>query len=166
MNMRFNISSIVTSWIIRNLEASNDFRVFVRGVVQDFYVTSSLDKYRVWGDSSRISVGANVHLNNAVINTVSGTVSIGHNTFFGHNVSLLTGTHDYSLTGLARQTSVPSSGRDIVIEDGVWLASNTTVIGPCEIGENAVIAAGSVVIGNVASNSIYAGIPAKFIRTI
>ena len=84
----------------------------------------------------------------------------------GHNVSLLTGTHDYKQTGLARQSSVPESGRDINIGDGVWIASNATIIGPCEIGENAVIGAGSVITGKIPPNSIYAGTPAKFIRKI
>jgi acetyltransferase-like isoleucine patch superfamily enzyme len=60
----------------------------------------------------------------------------------------------------------PQEGYDIVIRRGAWLASNVTVIGPCEIGENSVVAAGSVVTGDVAPNCLYAGVPARFVKEI
>jgi len=53
-----------------------------------------------------------------------------------------------------------------VIKDGVWVASNATIIGPCIIGENAVIGAGSVVLGDVEPYTIVAGNPARVIRKI
>lgn len=121
---------------------------------------------RVWGgdSSSRISLGKNVVVNNALFNVESGNIILEDQVFFGHNVSILTGTHDWTKKGLERQQSIPSQGRDIVIHKGVWVSSNVTVIGPCDIGENSVIAAGSVVTGNVSANSIYGGSPAKFIK--
>jgi len=81
-------------------------------------------------------------------------------------VCILTGKHDWTKKGLERHYSIPSQGRDIVIHKGAWIASNVTVIGPCNIGENSVIAAGSVVTGNVSANSVYGGSPAKFIKKI
>jgi acetyltransferase-like isoleucine patch superfamily enzyme len=130
------------------------------------YRDSSLKTYQVWGDKSRIQIGKDVHLNDALINTVSGNVIIGDEAFMGHGVSLLTGTHDYHKIGIERQTSIPSHGRDILIGKGVWIASKAIVLGPCEIGEHSVIAAGSIVKGKVQSHSVYAGAPAKFVRSI
>ena len=130
------------------------------------YRDSSLKAYQVWGDRSRIQIGKDVLLNDALINTVSGNVIIGDEAFMGHGVSLLTGTHDYQKKGTERQTSMPSHGRDILIGKGVWIASKAIVLGPCEIGEHSVIAAGSIVKGEMKSHSIYAGTPAKFIRSI
>lgn len=164
--MRLNFSEAIISWLIKRLKTNDKFRVMVSEIAEEFYVESSLKKHRIWGDSSRFSIGKNVRLNNAVINTVSGKVIIRDHAFMGHNVSLLTGAHDYRQTGLARQTAVPESGRDIVIGEGVWVASNSTIIGPCEIGENAVIGACSFVTGKIPPNSVYAGVPAKFIRQI
>jgi|APLak6261659701_1056019.scaffolds.fasta_scaffold00319_2 acetyltransferase-like isoleucine patch superfamily enzyme len=164
MNPTF--SKTIISWLITKLEGSDKFRIMITGIIEEFYIKNSLHKYRVWGDSSRLSIGNNVHLNNAIINTTSGKVVVGDNAFLGHNVSLLTGTHDYRQTGLARQSSVPESGRDIVIREGVWIASNATIIGPCEIGENTVIGAASVITGTIPPNSVYAGTPAKLIRQI
>jgi acetyltransferase-like isoleucine patch superfamily enzyme len=154
------------SWLISKLATDDRFTKIVEEVAGEVYIRNSLKQVRIWGDSSRLVIGKNVHLNNAIINTVSGTVTIKSTAFLGHSVSLLTGTHDYEQVGAARQVAVPKSGRDIVVGEGVWIASNVTVIGPCEIGENAVIGSGSVVTGKIQANSIYAGVPAKFIRHI
>jgi acetyltransferase-like isoleucine patch superfamily enzyme len=81
-------------------------------------------------------------------------------------VSVLTGTHDWRTFGAERQTAVPKSGRDVVIEEGVWVSSGATVVGPCRIGANAVVGVGSVVLADVAPYTIVAGVPAKVIRTI
>ena len=118
-------------------------------------------RHFVYGDQSRLSIGNGVNLNNALINTASGRVVIGDYSFCGHNVSLITGTHDYNLTGKDRQTRIPANGRDIVIGKGVWIGSNAVILGPCEIGDNAVIGACSLVNKNVDKDSIYHGIPAK-----
>lgn len=117
--------------------------------------------YFVYGDRSRITIGDGVNLNNALINTASGRVVIGDYSFCGHNVLLITGTHDYKFTGIDRQTQIPDFGRDIVIGKGVWIGSNSVILGPCEIGDNAVIGACSLVTKSVEGNSVYLGVPAR-----
>ena len=125
-----------------------------------------LNVHSVFGPAENLVVGHGVVLNNALINTVSGRVTLMAHAFFGHGVSVLTGTHDYHYTGFERQVEVPGNGRDILIEEGVWICSNATVLGPCVIGRNSVIAAGAVVTGNVDANCIYAGVPARKIKEI
>lgn len=120
----------------------------------------------VWGDASRLSLGRNVHLVDAVVNLRSGTVSIGDHAFLGHGVMLLTGQHDYRSRGAARQTVVADSGNDIRIGHGVWIASGVIVLGPCEIGDDAVIGAGCVVTGVVPSGVIITGGAARKTREI
>jgi acetyltransferase-like isoleucine patch superfamily enzyme len=46
------------------------------------------------------------------------------------------------------------------------VASNATILGPCVIGEHAVVAAGAVVTGDVPARTIYAGVPAKLVGTV
>jgi len=120
----------------------------------------------VRGDRSRIKCDKNTLINNAVLNTNSGNITIEENVFFGLYVSLITGTHDINKKGVERIKSFPKTGRDIIIRSGVWLASNVTVIGPCEIGENSVVGANSLVIEDVPANCVYAGSPAKFIKKL
>lgn len=120
----------------------------------------------VYGDPARLHVAPTAVLNNALINLSSGDVTIGDYAFFGHNVSVLTGTHDWTKFGRERQVSVPDSGRDVIIEEGVWVSSNATIVGPCRIGAHSVVGVGSLVLKDVEPYTIVAGSPAKILRTI
>jgi acetyltransferase-like isoleucine patch superfamily enzyme len=97
---------------------------------------------------------------------MSGSIYIDDFSFAGHNVSLLTGTHDLNKKNSERRDVIPLNGNDIRIGKGVWICSNATIIGPCTIGDNSVVAAGSVVTTDIPSNVIYGGIPAKLIKNI
>lgn len=121
---------------------------------------------RIWGDSKRLILKNNIHINDLLCNTRSGTITIEAEVFFGHRCMLLTGNHDYTKKGMERLRTVPSSGRDIHIKQGAWLGSGVIVMGPCIIGENAVVAAGSLVLKDVPANTIVGGHPAKFIKKI
>ncbi|MBO6675213.1 MAG: acyltransferase [Rhizobiales bacterium] len=120
----------------------------------------------IWGDASRLSKGKNVHLVDAIINLRSGHVTIGDNSFLGHGVMLLTGKHDIAERGAARHASVPKEGRDITIGQGVWIASGAIIVGPCEIGDNAVIGAGVVVTGHIEANTICTGMPPRQLKAL
>jgi acetyltransferase-like isoleucine patch superfamily enzyme len=120
----------------------------------------------VYGDPDRLHVHPTAILNNALINLSSGTVTIGEYAFFGHNVSILTGTHDWTKFGAERQVAVPSSGRDVVIEEGAWLSSHVVVVAPCRIGAHSVVGVGSLVLRDVAAYTVVAGNPAKDLRQI
>lgn len=123
-------------------------------------------KYLVHGDPARLHVHPTAVVNNALFNVGSGDITVGEYAFFGHNVSVLTGTHDINKFGRERQLAIPRSGRDIVIGEGAWLASNVLVLGPCVIGAHAVVGGGSLVLGDVAPYTIVAGSPARVLRTI
>lgn len=112
------------------------------------------------GGPERVICGTGVKLVNTFFNVNSGTVSIGDNSFFGHNVMVITGSHDTSQFGKERK-HFGRKGSDVTIGAGVWIASGAIILGPCTIGDNAVIAAGSVVLpGNYDAMGLYAGVPA------
>lgn len=115
----------------------------------------------VWGDASRLSIDPGVQLNDALLNCGSGTITIAQDVMLGHGVTLLAGRHDHHVFGPARKHTVPASGSDIVIGEGAWLASNVTVLGPCRVGEHAVVAAGAVVVHDVPPYSVAGGTPAR-----
>jgi len=52
---------------------------------------------------------------------------------------------------------------DIRIGDNVFIGSNTTILYDVTIGSNVIIGAGSLVNKDIPSNSVVAGVPAKFI---
>jgi acetyltransferase-like isoleucine patch superfamily enzyme len=121
---------------------------------------------RLWGPGERLHLSSTAVINDALLNTISGSITVEEHAFFGHGVALLTGTHDVSRTGLERQLAVPSEGRDIVVEAGAWIASRAIVLGPCRIGANAVVAAGAVVSTDVPAGAIAAGVPARLVGHI
>lgn len=103
----------------------------------------------VHGDRRRVQISSSAIVNNTIFNMTSGTITVEDHAFFGHNVSPLTRTHECRVRGAARLRAVPSSGRDITIGKGAWIASRIAVIGPYAIGDDVVVAAGSVVTSDV-----------------
>jgi acetyltransferase-like isoleucine patch superfamily enzyme len=116
---------------------------------------------QVVGPPGRLTAHPSAVLNAAVINTYSGEVTVERHAFFGDDVMLLTGRHDYFKRGAARQDSVPDSGGNIVICEGAWVASRAIILGPCVVGKHAVVAAGSVVTRDVCDETIVGGVPAR-----
>lgn len=108
-----------------------------------------------------IQFGKNVFLNTGCSFQDRGGIVIGDHSFIGMNVTIATLNHGLSLAD--RDTTYPSSVR---IGNSVWIGSNATILPGVTIHNNAVIAAGAVVTKDVPENSIYAGVPAKFIKYI
>ena len=124
------------------------------------YGEDPLQRPLIYGDPARLHVHPTAIVNNALFNLSSGDVTVGRYAFFGHNVAILTGTHDVTKFGPERQVAVPRTGRDVVIWEGAWLSSFATVVGPCSIGEHAVVGVGSLVLHDVTPYTVVAGSPA------
>lgn len=97
------------------------------------------------GPLSRARISPTAGLSNVVINTIGGNVEISDFVLFGHDVLLLTGTHDFREVGERRQDNRSTDNRNILIEEGAWIASRAVIIGPCRIGRNSVVGCGCVV---------------------
>jgi len=80
----------------------------------------------------------------------------------GPNVNLITTGHPLDPS----QRRAVTIGNPIVIERNVWIAAGATIIGGVTIGENSVVAAGSVVTRDVPANTFVGGNPAQVIRSI
>ena len=129
-------------------------------------VGDPLHRPLIYGDPARLHIDPTAVVNNALFNLSSGDITVGRHAFFGHNVAILTGTHDFTKFGAERQVAVPKTGRDVVIGEGAWLSSFAIVVGPCSIGEHAVVGVGSLVLDDVAPYTVVAGSPATVRRAI
>ena len=116
--------------------------------------------YTTGGGNTRI--GRNLFINQNCTMYDLGGLDIADDVMIGPNVSLITSGHPIAPS--QRRAGVTAS--PIVIERNVWIAANVTVIGGVTIGENSVVAAGSVVTKDVPANTLVGGNPAKVIRSI
>jgi len=121
---------------------------------------------RVYGDRKKLLISPKANMVNTLFNTACGMIEVGDYSFTGHNVSIITGAHNYESFLERRMKDIPPSGYDIKIGKGCWIGSNSIVLGPCTINDHSVIAAGSVVTKDVPPYTIVAGIPAKPIKVI
>lgn len=161
-----NINNQITESIPSNYEAIKNTLLNDTDFLG--YLSDELLKVcKLWGPSERVHLSKETSLCNTLFNTSSGNIYIDDYTFCGHNVSILTGTHDSSKTNEERM-NFPTEGNDIHIGTGVWIGSNATILGPCTINNNAVIAAGSVVLPNsvIGENELWAGVPATFKKKV
>lgn len=111
---------------------------------------------------NEIRVGHNVFVNQNCTFYDLGGLDIRDDVMIGPNVSLITTGH--ALEPSQRRTV--TIGKPIVIEKNVWIAAGAMVIGGVTIGENSVVAAGSVITKDVPPNTLVGGNPAQIIRSI
>ena len=108
-------------------------------LIPPFYTTGGAD----------IRVGRNVFVNQNCTFYDLGGLDIADDVMIGPNVSIITSGHPVEPS--RRRASVIAT--PIVIERNVWIAAGATIIGGVTVGENSVVAAGSVVTKNVPPNT-------------
>jgi acetyltransferase-like isoleucine patch superfamily enzyme len=116
--------------------------------------------YATGGDDTRI--GRNVFINQNCTFYDLGGLDIADDVMIGPNVSIITSGHPVEPSRRRAFTIA----KPIVIERNVWIAAGATIIGGVTVGENSVVAAGSVVTRDVPPNTLVGGNPARFIRSI
>ena len=108
-----------------------------------------------------ITIGKNVFINSGCRFQDQGGITIGEGSLIGHNVVMATANHDYDPTNRGTLHLKP-----IKLEKNTWIGSNVTILPGVTIGENSIVAAGSIVTKDVAPNTIVAGNPAKFMSDL
>ena len=111
---------------------------------------------------NEIHIGRNVFINQNCTFYDLGGLHIADDVMIGPNVSIITASHP--LEPSKRRTT--TIGKPIIIEKNVWIATGAIIVGGVTVGENSVVAAGSVVTKDVPPNKLVAGNPAKVIRSI
>lgn len=87
------------------------------------------------------------------------SITIGNNVLIGANCTII--DNDFHNVDPKMRSSENVAENPVVIQDNVFLGFNCHVLKGVTIGENAVIGAGSVVLGNIPPNSIAIGNPCK-----
>lgn len=129
------------------------------GQVVDDSVTLSTPFQTDFG--CHISVGKDVFINKEAFFIDLGGITLEDNVLIGPRVTLITVNHIMDPAKRRGLTLAP-----VHIKRNAWLGANVTVLPGVTIGENAVIAAGSVVTKDVPNNVIVAGVPARVMNPV
>lgn len=121
-----------------------------------------IDSYCYFRYPWSISIGDYVSINRGVKIFNSSfkncKIFIGNNVRIGPEVKILGGTHNYFYKDL------PDIGKDVIINNDVWIGCDAIIMPGVEIGQGAVIGAGSVVTKDIPPWSIAVGNPARVIK--
>jgi acetyltransferase-like isoleucine patch superfamily enzyme len=117
------------------------------------------------GKHGSLSIGARANLGAGCVLYASNRLAIGADTMLAA-LCYVGGGH-YATRGRLDipMAAQPEEGSGVVIEEDCWLGAGVVVIDGVRIGRGSVVAAGAVVIGDVAPYSVVAGVPARMVRT-
>lgn len=117
----------------------------------------------VSGPNGVIDIADNVYINYGSIISAHQSVKVGANVMFGNYCIVA----DTDIPGIGHPHSNASiDPRPVEIGEGAWLAARVTVLPGSRIGAGAVIAAGSVVAGDIPAGHVAGGIPARVLRPV
>lgn len=138
-------------------------------LIKRLYATSSNARFIAHLRLGGVKIGRNVIFRNPRSCRVDvsrpSLVSIGDNVDFNDNFQLL--THDWACTvfRIKYHDFVNSSGH-VTIGSNIYFGANVIVLKGVTIGDNCVIAAGSLVTHDIPANSVAAGLPCRVICSI
>jgi acetyltransferase-like isoleucine patch superfamily enzyme len=105
-----------------------------------------------------LKMGKNSVINENCRLNPGGGIVIGSNVAISAETIILTTDHDLDKPGFIGRS------RPVTISDYAWIGTRALILPGVEIGEGAVVGAGSVVSKKIDPYCIAAGVPAKFIR--
>jgi len=114
---------------------------------EDFFVLTLCEE--------NLTIGAHSAIGQRFSCFAFNKVSVGKFCMFAANVTLTNGGHD-------KNSLIPFSG-PLTIGNGCWIGNGAHICGPISVGDNAIISAGALVLQDVPSSAIVAGVPAKVI---
>jgi maltose O-acetyltransferase len=140
------------------------FRLTGPDIRQDSALLGRVNIIGPRGCVTRLRIGSRTIIAPGVTFGLDASISIGHGVSIGPGATLHTGTHALG-PGSQRMSPTPEP-RSIVIDDGVWIGMHALVLPGVRIGQGAVVAAGAVVLEDVAPNTLVAGNPARVVREL
>lgn len=109
------------------------------------------------GDNSFIGTGT------MISGPINSRLVIGKNCDVSDRVNFILGSHEI---GNSLHRASIGYGKDILVGDGAWIGFGASILPGVKIENGAIVAAGSVVVTDVPSNTLVAGCPAVIKRKL
>ncbi len=146
-NSKIHIRNPLRSYIDRNVDiiTRNNCHINVKGriVIKKNSTFSANEK-------GRIIIGNNCHFGENCMVVSKKNIEIGDAVIIGPSVCIYDHNHNISKNGYVEGYKT----KDVKIGNHVWIGANVTILAGSIIGDNCVIAAGTVVKGMVPNNVI------------
>lgn len=145
-----------------------DIEDSVRGtriVVGEQSVIDSFVKVKPAGGDGDLIIGKQVVINSGCVLYTGNGISIGNMVAIAANCTLAPVNHAYhdKHKPIRSQGFLPSKG-GIIIEEDVWIGANCVILDGAILRKGCVVAAGSIIKGELDAYSVYAGNPLRKIR--
>ncbi|MDR6200352.1 maltose O-acetyltransferase [Microbacterium sp. SORGH_AS428] len=117
----------------------------------------------LWLGTRRLEIGRESFINYGCRIDNTAWVRIGPRCDLGPQVSILTTTH---LMDDQTRRAGAEKHMSVSIGAGVWIGARATLLPGVTVGDGAVIAAGALVTRDCEPHTLYAGVPARAVRTL
>jgi acetyltransferase-like isoleucine patch superfamily enzyme len=131
--------------------------------IKDYSIIDSFGSIKK--ESGTLRIGNNVGISENAYFGIRGNLTIGNDVIFGPGVKIFTENHSMMLNGEAFRLQ-NEIRKDVTIGNNIWIGAGVIILAGVNIGDNSVIAAGSVVTSSIEAGSIYAGVPARFLKKV
>jgi len=156
----------VISKLKQNDQLANLYRFYNRIIIKYYYGLKKVHPSFNIGGKCKISkdfiAGEYTYVSHGC--SVYPGVSLGRYSMLAQNVQIIGADHNYEISGIPITFSGRPKLNKTTIGRDVWIGANSIIFVGVEIGDGAIIGAGSVVTKSIPPYSIFGGTPAKLIK--
>jgi galactoside O-acetyltransferase len=117
----------------------------------------------LYAEDGILKIGNNFSMNsNSQLGSSGGKILIGDDVSIGPNCVFRAANHRFTRTDIPINRQGHSYG-EIIVGNDIWFGANCVVTPNTKIGNGVIVAAGAVVVKDMPSYSIAAGVPARVI---
>ncbi len=155
-----NPNPLVTVFLLRSFGASVGDKTVIK---RSIYLDNVYGDQDSCGDFSRLKIGNNCYIGDCTYFDLVNEIIIGDNAIISGRTSFV--THSDCNRSKYLSKIYPRTHQRIIIENDVWVGFGSTILQGVKIEKYSFIASSSLVNSNVENNCMYAGVPAKMIKS-
>jgi len=143
------------------ISAGNNVNI---GVINSPLFYNSYGYLEARNENATLSFGNNIHINNNFSIVSEKSIIIRDNVLIGFNCHIIDSAfHNLEID---KRFETDPNPQEVIIEENVFIGNNVTILKGVTIGENSVVASGSIVTESCPKNVVVGGVPAKIIKQL